>query len=652
MSRERNLYNSDLRELSSKLGVTGHVLLHFLRSHGEGTFLTIRLLKEIIRFFKERKIGKWYTLRLGGRKSEMIYHIRLSVRGYLPEDAAGDSSSPFAPLSANLRQTFGLSRYLEQPPEVPIDVEKAYRASLTLSQRSPFFEIKKDLCKGVLGRSGLKLELSIPMAQFRTGPDRVHLIASENGKLVPIDPSRFRIYYVIDGWKGSFERFTFDTPKAIKGHKKKGLVIVQPLDLSSIVQPVKKMHLRIERPYEMLPQAMIAVEHVHEVSPDALFSRVLAKVREPVAQTDESKSVTARPNAGDSAAAIPSVAQPECPICHQRESLLRCSMCKTRWYCGPEHQKMDWPRHKRECKELRAGLVLSPKPSTSQQPTGGTPSTVPPQSDSSTTTATPTTNASKGCHRLVRTADTKTETTATTPAAVVAEVAAATPAAPPADTSAGGSDDEDLDLVELETLIPIACPIGQTRIETPVRGVKCNHARCFDLENFIALAHQSGVWQCPVCLNPVSHDELKMDTAMQATIRGCAEEVIKLRRAKDGSYTAVEPAMVKKEKKPNPSRRKRKKSPVQHSDVVGGMAAAYAACGIELPYLASYIAPHTRPRVNNTGSMGVNGSGSRRNASHSGSVPSYASRLMSNPPVSSTSVNGAGSSAENAIVLD
>mmetsp|Transcript_19739 Transcript_19739/g.44008 ORF Transcript_19739/g.44008 Transcript_19739/m.44008 type:complete len:118 (-) Transcript_19739:70-423(-) len=35
--------------------------------------------------------------------------------------------------------------------------------------------------------------------------------------------------------------------------------------------------------------------------------------------------------------------------CHSTKSMKMCSACKSVAYCGPEHQRADWKRHKREC---------------------------------------------------------------------------------------------------------------------------------------------------------------------------------------------------------------------------------------------------------------------------------------------------------------
>jgi len=40
----------------------------------------------------------------------------------------------------------------------------------------------------------------------------------------------------------------------------------------------------------------------------------------------------------------------KCVICGKTRDLLRCSRCKSSWYCGVRHQTMDWSTHQLICK--------------------------------------------------------------------------------------------------------------------------------------------------------------------------------------------------------------------------------------------------------------------------------------------------------------
>lgn len=40
----------------------------------------------------------------------------------------------------------------------------------------------------------------------------------------------------------------------------------------------------------------------------------------------------------------------DCEVCREKENNKKCTLCKKAYYCGPFCQKVDWPRHKKECK--------------------------------------------------------------------------------------------------------------------------------------------------------------------------------------------------------------------------------------------------------------------------------------------------------------
>ncbi|XP_030626874.1 egl nine homolog 1 isoform X7 [Chanos chanos] len=40
-----------------------------------------------------------------------------------------------------------------------------------------------------------------------------------------------------------------------------------------------------------------------------------------------------------------------CELCGKMENLLKCGRCRNSFYCSKEHQKQDWKKHKRVCKE-------------------------------------------------------------------------------------------------------------------------------------------------------------------------------------------------------------------------------------------------------------------------------------------------------------
>ena len=53
---------------------------------------------------------------------------------------------------------------------------------------------------------------------------------------------------------------------------------------------------------------------------------------------------------------------PGCPTPTHRKDLQRCGRCKTTWYCSLDHQRLDWPSHKRTCVATCDQLMKLRKP--------------------------------------------------------------------------------------------------------------------------------------------------------------------------------------------------------------------------------------------------------------------------------------------------
>ena len=47
--------------------------------------------------------------------------------------------------------------------------------------------------------------------------------------------------------------------------------------------------------------------------------------------------------------------------------------------------------------------------------------------------------------------------------------------------------------------VSLKCPITYRRITLPARGHECKHIHCFDLESYLKLNVERGLWKCPVC---------------------------------------------------------------------------------------------------------------------------------------------------------
>ena len=81
------------------------------------------------------------------------------------------------------------------------------------------------------------------------------------------------------------------------------------------------------------------------------------------------------------------------------------------------------------------------------------------------------------------------------------------------------SDPEDSFVTESCLTIPLICPLSQGRISFPVRGEKCEHISCFDLDSYFKYERFVGTWKCPVCNRDCPPEELYVDDIYRELLR-------------------------------------------------------------------------------------------------------------------------------------
>lgn len=59
--------------------------------------------------------------------------------------------------------------------------------------------------------------------------------------------------------------------------------------------------------------------------------------------------------------------------------------------------------------------------------------------------------------------------------------------------------------------VSLKCPITFRRIALPARGHDCKHIHCFDLESYLKLNVERGLWKCPVCSKNAILEGLEVD---------------------------------------------------------------------------------------------------------------------------------------------
>ena len=103
----------------------------------------------------------------------------------------------------------------------------------------------------------------------------------------------------------------------------------------------------------------------------------------------------------------------------------------------------------------------------------------------------------------------------------------------------GNTDANNNEVVCAATRVSLKDPLLLCRIKTPVRGANCLHLQCIDLESFLTYSHQSGVWQCPICLQPLKSNDLVIDDKMKQILSKTPENIDLVRLYPNGEFKAI-----------------------------------------------------------------------------------------------------------------
>ena len=66
-------------------------------------------------------------------------------------------------------------------------------------------------------------------------------------------------------------------------------------------------------------------------------------------------------------------------------------------------------------------------------------------------------------------------------------------------TEGGSNSNSEEGLEQTSQKVSLRCPLTFKRISLPARGHDCRHIQCFDLESYLKLNCEKGLWKCPVC---------------------------------------------------------------------------------------------------------------------------------------------------------
>jgi hypothetical protein len=94
------------------------------------------------------------------------------------------------------------------------------------------------------------------------------------------------------------------------------------------------------------------------------------------------------------------------------------------------------------------------------------------------------------------------------------------------------------DLCSSSMKVSLRCPLMLARISIPVKGRKCLHVQCFDLEDFLTYTRRSPKFACPVCNKPnAMPSELVVSPYIERALLMFSCDEVEV--GSDGSLTAV-----------------------------------------------------------------------------------------------------------------
>lgn len=100
--------------------------------------------------------------------------------------------------------------------------------------------------------------------------------------------------------------------------------------------------------------------------------------------------------------------------------------------------------------------------------------------------------------------------------------------------------DGDDELSVLDSRVCLRCPLSVGRIKIAAKGNKCNHPQCFDLQTFLEFCNMTGIWQCPICTQPLPFNELEIDVVMNRILQQITDpDVFQVRLLPNGEYAAI-----------------------------------------------------------------------------------------------------------------
>uniref|UniRef100_A0A915ACT4 E3 SUMO-protein ligase gei-17 n=1 Tax=Parascaris univalens TaxID=6257 RepID=A0A915ACT4_PARUN len=102
-------------------------------------------------------------------------------------------------------------------------------------------------------------------------------------------------------------------------------------------------------------------------------------------------------------------------------------------------------------------------------------------------------------------------------------------------------DDSDDSLHMESAKFTLLCPLGRTRMVTPVKGSDCTHLQCFDLMLFLKMNEKRPTWKCAICDKAVTYNKIIIDGYFEQVLKKAGRNVNEVELFPNGEWRPIVP---------------------------------------------------------------------------------------------------------------
>ncbi|KAI8444569.1 PINIT domain-containing protein, partial [Phakopsora pachyrhizi] len=94
----------------------------------------------------------------------------------------------------------------------------------------------------------------------------------------------------------------------------------------------------------------------------------------------------------------------------------------------------------------------------------------------------------------------------------------------------------DEDVITSSSVISLNDPVVMSRIQIPIRSLKCSHLQCFDAEMFYMMMESTPTWLCPVCNLKLKNEDITIDDYFATILKQVPKSIDSVTVESDGTW--------------------------------------------------------------------------------------------------------------------